>query len=286
MKLERLGIVANVKKEDIKEVLELVLAEIPRGTAVVGQADTSGFLPGGRIESVDSFDGCDALIALGGDGTLLKAARYVERQQIPILGIKIRSLGFLTEDDPKRALEHLLAGKIRIQERMRIEVTLERDGVARERHSALNDVVVHVQGVSRVIHLKTTINGAFLGEYLADGVIVSSPTGSTAYSLSAGGPIINPEGIEAFIITPLYPHSLSVRPLVVSGSETFTVELVEDGQVTLLTIDGQETCGVEKGEKIVFRKSPLVTRLIVTEGYNFYDLVRRKLKWGGVLRKH
>jgi NAD+ kinase len=286
MKLERLGIVANVMKEDIKEVLELVLDEIPKGIAVVGQADTSDFLPGGRIETADSFAGCDALLALGGDGTLLKAARHVEQLQIPILGIKIRSLGFLTEDDPKRALEHLFRGKIRIQERMRIEVTLERDGVVRERHSALNDVVVHVQGVSRVIHLKTTINGAFLGEYLSDGVIVSSPTGSTAYSLSAGGPIINPEGIEAFIITPLYPHSLSVRPLVVSGTETFTVELVEDGQVTLLTIDGQEACEVEKGEKIVFRKSPMVTRLIVTEGYNFYDLVRRKLKWGGVLRKH
>lgn len=286
MKLERIGLVANVLKEDIKEVLELVLDAVPEEVELAALSDTTDLLPDSRMKTVDSFSGCDAILALGGDGTLLTAARHVEELQIPILGIKIRSLGFLTEDDPKRAIDYLFENKIRIQERMRIEVELEKNGVVREKYSALNDVVVHVKGVSRVIHLKTTIDGAFLGEYLSDGVIVSTPTGSTAYSLAAGGPIINPENVEAFIITPLYPHSLSVRPLVVSSTETFTVELVEDGQVTLLTIDGQQACEIEKGEKIVFRKSPLVTRLIVTEGYNFYDLVRRKLRWGGVLRKH
>jgi len=286
MKLEKIGLVANVLKEDIRDVLELVLDTVPEGIELVALSDTADLLPGSRMATVDSFTGCDAILALGGDGTLLTAARHVEKQQIPILGIKIRSLGFLTEDDPKRAIECLFKEKIRIQDRMRIEVALESKGAVREKYSALNDVVVHVKGVSRVIHLKTTIDGAFLGEYLSDGVIVSTPTGSTAYSLAAGGPIINPENVEAFIITPLYPHSLSVRPLVVSSTETFTVELVEDGQVTLLTIDGQQVCEIEKGDKIIFNKSPLVTKLIVTEGYNFYDLVRRKLRWGGVLRKH
>ena len=169
---------------------------------------------------------------------------------------------------------------------MRLEVALSKDGVEREKYSALNDVVGHVQGVSRVIHIRTTIDGAFLGEYLSDGVIVSTPTGSTAYSLSAGGPIINPESVEAFLITPLYPHSLSVRPLVVSAGETFAVELAEESQETLLTIDGQQVCMVRKGDTILFRRSPKVTRLIVGKDYNFYDLVRRKLRWGGVLRKH
>ena len=286
MKVERLGLVANVLKEDIKDVLALVIDTVPDGVELSALSATADLLPGSRMTTVDSFTGCDAILALGGDGTLLTAARHVEEQQIPILGIKIRSLGFLTEDDPKRAIEYLFKNKVRIQERMRIEAALERKGVVRERYSALNDVVVHVKGVSRVIHLKTTIDGAFLGEYLSDGVIVSTPTGSTAYSLAAGGPIINPENVEAFIITPLYPHSLSVRPLVVSSAETFTVELVEEGQVTLLTIDGQQVCEIEKGEKIIFKKSPLATNLIVTEGYNFYDLVRRKLRWGGVLRKH
>jgi len=286
MTVRRLGLVANVHKADIKEVLELVVSIVPEGIEFAVMEETARIMPGDRAEVVDNFSSCDAVIALGGDGTLLMAARHVESEEIPLLGIKIRSLGFLTEDDPERALKSLLSGRYIVQDRMRLEVALAKEGAEREKYSALNDVVVHVQGVSRVIHLKTTIDGVFLGEYLSDGVIVSTPTGSTAYCLSAGGPIINPESVEAFIITPLYPHSLSVRPLVVSARETFAVELVEDSQVTLLTIDGQQVCKVHKGDTILFRRSPRVTKLIVNEDYNFYDLVRRKLRWGGVLRKH
>jgi NAD+ kinase len=286
MTAQRFGLVANIHKADIREVLELVVSIVPEGVELAAMEETARIMPENRVEIVDDFSSCDAVIALGGDGTLLTAARYVEREEIPLLGIKIRSLGFLTEDDPEKALKNLLNGRYIVQNRMRLEVALARKGVEREKYSALNDVVVHVQGVSRVIHLKTTIDGVFLGEYLSDGVIVSTPTGSTAYCLSAGGPIINPESVEAFIIVPLYPHSLSVRPLVVSARETFAVELVEDSQVTLLTIDGQQVCKVEKGDTILFRKSPRVTKLIVNEDYNFYDLVRRKLRWGGVLRKH
>jgi NAD+ kinase len=286
MTIKKLGLVANIKKNETKGVLDLVLEKLPDSVELLCMENTASIVPAGRASVVESFEGCGAVLALGGDGTLLTAARYVEKEEIPLLGIKIRSLGFLTEDDPERALESLFGGRFRIQERMRLEVALKGGDVERKRYSALNDVVVHVKGVSRVIHLRTTIDGAFLGEYLSDGVIVSTPTGSTAYCLSAGGPIIHPEGVEAFIITPLYPHSLSVRPLVVSAGETFAVELVDDGQETLLTIDGQQACKVRRGDTILFRRSRFVTRLIVTEGYNFYDLVRRKLRWGGVLRQH
>ncbi len=286
MTVRRLGLVVNIHKADIKEVLDLVVSIVPGDVELAVMEEAAPFMPKERVEVVDDFSSCDAVLALGGDGTLLTAARHVEAEEVPLLGIKVRSLGFLTEDDPERALKNLLSGRYLVQERMRLEVALAKEGVEREKYSALNDVVVHVQGVSRVIHLKTTIDGVFLGEYLSDGVIVSTPTGSTAYCLSAGGPIINPESVEAFVITPLYPHSLSVRPLVVSARETFAVELVEESQVTLLTIDGQQVCRVQKGDTIIFRRSPHVTRLIVNEGYNFYDLVRRKLRWGGVLRKH
>jgi NAD+ kinase len=286
MTIQKLGLVANIKKEEIRSVLEILLDKLPGTVELLCREETARLLPSGSAHIVESFAGCEAVLALGGDGTLLTAARYVEREEIPLLGIKIRSLGFLTEDEPEKALEGLFAGRFRIQERMRLEVALSTGGLEREKYSALNDVVVHVEGVSRVIHLKTTIDGAFLGEYLSDGVIVSTPTGSTAYCLSAGGPIINPESVEAFVITPLYPHSLSVRPLVVSASETFAVDLVEDGQETLLTIDGQQACKVRRGDTILFRRSDLVTKLIVAEDYNFYDLVRRKLRWGGVLRQH
>jgi NAD+ kinase len=285
MKIARIGLVANVKKREIRDVISSILDRIPRGITVCGLEETAALEASGKVRTVTSLDGCDVVLALGGDGTLLMAARMVTDAEIPLLGIKIRSLGFLTEDDPARAVGDLCEGRFAIQERMRLEVVCRGTGSAARSFSALNDAVVHGIGVSRVIHLKTTIDGTLLGEYLADGVIVATPTGSTAYSLAAGGPIVNPTSVEAFIITPLCPHSLSVRPLVVSALETFSVELVEEGQETLLTIDGQQSCGVKQGEELLFRRSAKPTRLIVTEGYRFYDLVRRKLKWGGVLRQ-
>jgi NAD+ kinase len=285
MRIARIGLVANVRKREIRDVMSAVLERIPRDVALCGLEETAALEASGRVTAVKSLEGCDVVLALGGDGTLLMAARMVADAEIPLLGIKIRSLGFLTEDDPTRAVGDLFEGRFAIQERMRLEVVCRGTESAAKSFTALNDAVVHGIGVSRVIHLKTTIDGTMLGEYLADGVIVSTPTGSTAYSLAAGGPIVNPTSVEAFVITPLCPHSLSVRPLVVSARETFSVELVEEGQETLLTIDGQQSCGVEQGERLLFKRSAKPTRLIVTEGYRFYDLVRRKLKWGGVLRQ-
>jgi NAD+ kinase len=284
MKISRLGIVANVNKDEMKRILEDVVSLVPEGVSLVGPADTAALLPGGRIEAAPDLGGCDAAVALGGDGTFLRAARIVEHQQIPLLGIKVRSLGFLTEDDPKEAMRDLFSGRCVVQERMRLEMTVE-DGDPGEVYTALNDVVVHGAGVSRVLHLSTYVDDMLLGEYCADGVIVSTPTGSTAYSLAAGGPILNPVTMEAFILTPLSPHSLSVRPVVVGAGETLTIELVEGAEETLITIDGQQVCSLEPGRRVVLRRSGLVTRLLVAGQYNFYDLVRRKLQWGGVLRR-
>ncbi|MDD3642074.1 MAG: NAD(+)/NADH kinase [Candidatus Krumholzibacteria bacterium] len=284
MKIRRLGIVANVHKEEMRKILADVAGFVPAGVSMIGPADTAALMPGGRIEAAEDLGGCDAVIALGGDGTFLRAARLVERVQIPVLGIKVRSLGFLTEDDPGEAMRALFSGRCAIQDRMRLEMTVDDNG-AELSHTALNDVVVHGAGVSRVLHLSTYVDGVMLGEYCADGVIVSTPTGSTAYSLAAGGPIINPVTMEAFVLTPLSPHSLSVRPVVVGGAETLTIELIEGGEETLITIDGQQACGLLPGRRVIVRRSRLVTRLLVAGEYNFYDLVRRKLQWGGVLRR-
>lgn len=284
MKISRLGIVANVNKAEMKRILADVAGLVPRDVSLVGPADTAALLPGGRVEAADDLGGCDAVVALGGDGTFLRAAMLVEREQIPVLGIKVRSLGFLTEDDPAAAIRDLLEDRCRVQERMRLEMAVEGDG-AGPVCTALNDVVVHGTGVSRVLHLSTYVDGMLLGEYCADGVIVSTPTGSTAYSLAAGGPILNPVTMEAFVLTPLSPHSLSVRPVVLGGAETLTIELIEAGPETLITIDGQKVCGLRPGGRVTVRRSRLVTRLLVAGEYNFYDLVRRKLQWGGVLRR-
>ncbi len=285
MKISRLGLVANARKKEIRDVVKTVLGLVPGDVAVCGLEEAASLAPAGAVRRVESLSGCDAVLALGGDGTLLVAARMVADEEIPLLGIKIRSLGFLAEDDPRRAIGDLFAGRYSIQDRLRLSIVCEGGGGAPRRYSALNDAVVHGVGVSRVLHLETTINGAVLGEYLADGVIVSTPTGSTAYSLAAGGPIVNPTSVEAFVITPLCPHSLSVRPIVVSARETVCVAIVEEAQETLLTIDGQQSCVVGKGDTMVFSRYSVATKLIVTDGYSFYDIVRRKLKWGGVLRQ-
>lgn len=286
MKIKRLGIVANIYKEKIRDVLELIIGMIPAEIGITALAEVKDLVDTGRVDLSDSFSGCDAVVTLGGDGTLLRASRLVEDEQTPLLGIKIRSLGFLTEDDPERALKDLFAGECLIQERMRLDIVHFGNEGKKSKYTALNDAVLHGMGVSRVIHLRTSIDGMLLGEYLADGVIIATPTGSTAYSLAAGGPIINPVNIETMIITPLCPHSLSVRPLVISGREELAIELIEDGDESMLTIDGQQANRVDAGDRIEVRRSDKVTRLVVNRDYSFYDLVRRKLKWGGVLRKH
>ena len=283
MKITTLGIVSNVKKKEINDVMSRVVALVPDGVRVVALEDTARLMDGGRIETVDSLSGCDAVASLGGDGTFLRTARLVEDDEIPLLGIKIQSLGFLAEDDPERAVSDLFSGKCVIQERMRLESVREEDDNG-DVYTALNDIVIHGVGVSRVLHLRMSIGDTLLGEYLADGLIVSTPTGSTAYSLAAGGPIINPVTLESFILTPLCPHSLSVRPVVISSEEMLIIELVEGGD-SMITIDGQEACGISEGDRIRIGRSGKVTKIIVTDEYDFYDLLRRKLRWGGVLRK-
>lgn len=283
MNIATFGIVSNVRKNEIREVMARVISLVPDGVRIVALEETASLLDDDRIDLVDSLSGCDIIASLGGDGTFLRTARLVQEDEIPVLGIKIRSLGFLTEDDPERAVTDLFSGKYVVQERMRLESVREDDDDG-EVYTALNDIVIHGVGVSRVLHLRLSIGDTLFGEYLADGLIVSTPTGSTAYSLAAGGPIINPVTLESFILTPLCPHSLSVRPVVISSEEILIIELVEGGE-SMITIDGQEACHINEGDRIRVGRSARVTKLVVNEKYDFYDLLRRKLKWGGVLRK-
>jgi NAD+ kinase len=283
MKIETFGIVANIRKKEIGKVVARVVSLVPEGVRIVALEETAALVSDGSIERVETLSGCDAVASLGGDGTFLRAARLVVDDGVPVLGIKIRSLGFLTEDDPERALSELFSEQCVVQERMRLEsvITDDNDG---ETYTALNDIVIHGVGVSRVLHLRMSVGETLFGEYLADGLIISTPTGSTAYSLAAGGPIINPVTLESFILTPLCPHSLSVRPVVISSDETLTIELVEGGD-SMITIDGQEACSIREGDMIRVGRSEKVTRMLVSDRYDFYDLLRRKLRWGGVLRK-
>lgn len=281
MKIEKMGIIPNTRKEGIKKIISDSVEMIPGNVEIWGNEEISGII--GRIRQVDSFGGADLILALGGDGTILHAARVVEKEQIPIMGIKIRSLGFLAEDNHRQALRELFAGGCNIQERMRLAVVNESG--EESGYTALNDIVINGVGVSRVLHIRMKINNTLLGEYLSDGVILSTPTGSTAYSLAAGGPIIDPVRNDSIIITPLCPHSLSVRPVVVSSEEAIEIEVLEAGGKIIMTKDGQAGEEIELEEKVTVKKSGRVTRLVVRDNYNFYTLVREKLGWGGVLRR-
>ena len=254
-----------------------------RGVAVVSEAETDGW-----FEASDSARGgltakMDLAIVLGGDGTLLAVARALGKRSVPLLGVNLGTLGFLADTASEElyvALEQVLAGGFAIESRMRLEVDVARDGRALGSYLALNDAVIVRNAVSRLIDLETFADGAVVTTYHADGLIVATPTGSTAYSLSAGGPLLVPE-LEAILLTPISPHTLTQRPLVLP--ETYELEVrVQDtrGGEVRLTVDGQVGCALEQGDRVRVRRSLHPVRMLVPPGRNRFEGMRTKLRWG------
>ncbi|MGI9592545.1 MAG: NAD(+)/NADH kinase, partial [Myxococcota bacterium] len=225
----------------------------------------------------------DLLIVLGGDGTILAAARAVGERAVPLLGVNLGTLGFLAEtssDELFGALEQAMEGRLLVARRMRVDVSLERGGRTLERAIALNDAVIGKSALSRMIDLETRADGAYVTTYHADGLIVATPTGSSAYSLSAGGPLLLPDG-ESIVLTPICPHTLTQRPLVLP--ETCRVEiLVADtrGGDVHLTVDGQVGLQLEQGDRVSVVRSAHPARLLVLPGRSRFEVMREKLKWG------
>jgi NAD+ kinase len=231
---------------------------------------------------VDDVRDSDAVVALGGDGTLLQAVRLLHDAERPLLGINLGSLGFLTdtpEDQAEDAVRRLLAGNYRLDARMRLVARWESQRGERREFMALNDVVVHGPR-ARMLELSIHIAGADLGRALADGIIVATPSGSTAYNLSAGGPVISPR-LRALVITPISPHMLSMRPLVVEADEEIEIQLLRTAsEQAELTVDGQACLEMAVGERIFVRRAPRDLELVVTRDRTFYDTLRTKLGWG------
>jgi NAD+ kinase len=226
-------------------------------------------------------EGCDLVIVLGGDGTLLSAARVVAGRDIPLFAVNMGHLGFLTSipvEDLYPELERALRGEHRIGRRRMIDCELRRDGQTIGSYSALNDVVITKSELARMIDLDTHVDNHFVAAYKADGLIIATPTGSTAYSLSAGGPVIFPS-VSAFCITPICPHMLTNRPVIVPDSSVIQV-LVHGQDGTYLTIDGQVGEPLLKGDVVVCRSSPKTIQLIRPPKLLFFDVLREKLKWG------
>ncbi len=226
-------------------------------------------------------DGADLVIVLGGDGTLLSAARVIAGRDIPLFAVNLGHLGFLTairSDDLLPELERALRGEHRIGRRRMVDCELVRGGQVIGKYSALNDVVITKSELARMIDLDTQVDDHFVAAYKADGLIVATPTGSTAYSLSAGGPVIFPQ-VSAFCITPICPHMLTNRPVIVP--DTSVIKILNHGEDgTFLTIDGQVGEPLSKNDLVVCRSSAKTIQLIRPPKMLFFDVLREKLKWG------
>jgi NAD+ kinase len=219
------------------------------------------------------------IFVLGGDGSLLGVAREFCQTDIPILGINLGNLGFLSEAEPNDlplAIERILNGNYYLEKRMMIQAEIERHGVKKVEYHALNDVCIAKGTFSRIIECATYVGGTYITTFNGDGMVVSTPTGSTAYSLSAGGPIVAPH-INAILLTPIAPHSLSSRPLILSGEEEIHIVTHANHQEIGLTVDGQIGFKIEIGDKIIIKKSPYMTTLIKWKERSFFDVVRKKL---------
>ncbi len=224
----------------------------------------------------------DLLIVLGGDGTLLSAVRAMEGRNIPLLGVNLGGLGFLTEvtlDELYPLLELVLAGKAKIERRMKLCATVWRKGEQIGRYCILNDVVISKGVLARIILLRSSINGAYVTTYRGDGVIVSTPTGSTAYSLAAGGPIVYP-CMDTILISPICPHSLTHRPLLIQDLAKVELTLESEDSDVHLTLDGQIGCALLPFDQVIITKAADTVSFIKSPFKDYFQILRTKLKWG------
>jgi len=234
-----------------------------------------------ELEHEELLRNTDLLIVVGGDGTLLIATRRVARYKIPVLGINLGRLGFLTElnADDLDKLEEILSKPLCISKRMMLRATVYRDGKKLTSADCLNDVVINKDVISRIVDLAVYLGNTYITTYNGDGVIVSTPTGSTAYALSAGGPIVYPM-LDVFTLVPICPHTLTDRPLILPPTEKIRIKVVSEEKPAWLTLDGQEGTQLKQGDEIVVKKSPYNAYLVRTPYKNFFDILREKLNWG------
>ncbi|HNU92738.1 MAG TPA: NAD(+)/NADH kinase [Spirochaetota bacterium] len=225
----------------------------------------------------------ELIIVIGGDGTFLRTARLFAGTSAPLFGINRGRMGFLTEFSPAEAIEHLdraLVGERDISKRSTLKASLVRDGRELYGVTVINDAVISKGAISRPISVRLELDGSFLNCYSGDGLIISTPTGSTAYSLSAGGPIVIPDIDNAYILSPICPHMLAVRPMLIPAGITLSAKVVSDFENLLLTIDGQEAIPIEAEDEVRVRGSEKKIHLIRHPSRDYYEILRRKLGWG------
>lgn len=283
----KVGILLNPQKRDgLKTMLRLRAALLERGCECVLESEAASIAgEEGGIDARDFRRDVDVAAVLGGDGTMLHAVSKLGDFDKPVAGINIGTLGFLTtckETELDEFAAAVAVGNFRISKRMLLDTTVLRADGEEESFHALNEVTLARGETGRLISLKAMINGELLNRYRADGLIVATPTGSTAYSLSAGGPLIAPRS-SVMVITPICPHSLSQRSLVLSDDAVVELspENADDGPM-LFTVDGRDTTRIDPGDRILVKKSARSFQLLRMEGRSFYEALRQKLSWHGV----
>jgi NAD+ kinase len=282
----RVGLVAKPGDARIAATLEAVMGVIERaGIEVKLDEHCVRLLAGSGWESRERLAGndCDLVIAVGGDGTLLRAAHLIASYDVPLLGVNVGHLGFLADIPPEEVEERLsaiLSGDFVEEQRLILRSTILRAGRPVGSWDAVNDVVIHKWGIARLITLDTYVDDHFVHSQRSDGIIVATPTGSTAYALSCGGPIVQPS-LDALIIVPLCPHSLSNRPIVVGGDRRIEIEVKtrEPGQARLIC-DGETGEVLGPGDRVVIEKGKGRVRLVHPTGHDHYAVLRAKLQWG------
>lgn len=283
--MSRVAIISKPQKEELRQLLpELVLWLKAHGHEPLLDPVSANYVMDEKVHARQDLSALDPalVIVLGGDGTLLAAARVFARSGVPILSVNLGALGFLTEvrlGDIYKHLEAWSKGACCIESRAMLHSELWRDGKPSCEHDALNDVVVAKGAIARMGIFTVEVDGQLAASFRADGVIVATPTGSTAYSLAAGGPVMVPR-VDVMAVTPICPHQLTLRPMVVPGSARILVRIEGIPDQTFLTVDGQEAVQLRVGDELRCRKSDYAVNLLRLGENGFFDVLRSKLKWG------
>lgn len=283
---QRIGIVAKARDQSlVRELRALVDRLAARDVEVKLDTEAASMMgvSDAGIERSALASAVDLLVVLGGDGTLLSIARFAAAADVPVLGINYGSLGFLTStprDELIEATESVLEGNYVSSTRSMLLAELAGAGRAQPmQHDVLNDAVINKTDLARIVELSATVNDDLVSSFAADGLIICTTTGSTAYSLAAGGPIVMPE-VDAIVLTPICPHTLTHRPLVLPGDAVVRIRHESRDQEVILTLDGQAGFKLQAGETVNIRRSPRVMRLLQAVPRSYFDILRAKLQWG------
>lgn len=282
--LKKIGIYAKKSHPEVEQIAMFAAQRLTRAGIDVliedGLAEQIGQVNGYAGEDIPSQ--VDMILVLGGDGTLISVARQIGDRQVPIVGVNLGQLGFLTEitrEELPEMLDRLIAGDYKVSERMMIDAFIHRGDQIVGKYTVLNDAVINKGALARIIDMETYVDGRHLSTYKADGLIISTPTGSTGYSLAAGGPIIYPE-INSLLITPICPHMLTNRPIIVWSRSVIEIEVKFQDDVVFFTADGQVGHKLLPGDRVEVRRSETRARLISSPSREYFQILRTKLSWG------